>query len=200
MVELAQVREFMRGHVVDEMRRQHHQTPVEEYSPVGAAAAPTGPRVGKTYGQDAKPAQAHQLRNPFAEKLQRLRPHPVERSLAQSRPGLPHERSPARLGEPSADPALPFPDERLDIGDRGMAWGARLDSVPIDEQRDGPPLCAHKVVAQYAACELKLAKTPGDLRSRDDKWKLQLPQRRGHRLAMRLSIHSSTDRFSDSGV
>jgi hypothetical protein len=28
---------------------------------------------------------------------------------------------------------LLFPDERLDIGDRGMAWRARLDSVSIDE-------------------------------------------------------------------
>src|SRR5229473_2753357 len=139
MVELAQVRELMRGHVVDQMRRQHHQAPVEEYSPVGAAAPPAGLRVGKTHNQAAEPVRARELRDPFAEKLKRLPPHPIERSLAQarsvgepelepvvqephpdlsmpqrqghsapqprqSRSGLPHERSPARRGEPSADP------------------------------------------------------------------------------------------------
>src|SRR5882762_5106281 len=133
MVELAQVGELMRGHVVDQMWRQHHQAPVEEYSPVGAAAAPASPRVGKTHNQAAEPVRARELRDPFTEKLKRLPLHPIERSLAQarsvgepelepvvreprpdlsipqrqgysppqprqSRPGLPHERSPARLG------------------------------------------------------------------------------------------------------
>ena len=57
-----------------------------------------------------------------------------------------------------------------------------------------------EVVASLQASAYTLSKA-GDLRSpRNVKRKLQLPQRWGHRLAMRPSIHSSTDRFSDSGV
>src|ERR1700704_2270513 len=102
MVELAQVGELMRGHVVDQMWRQHHQAPVEEYSPVGAAAAPAGPCVGKTYNQAAEPVRARELRDPFTEKLKRLPPQPTERSLGQSR----------SVGSPEPDPGVrdPHPD------------------------------------------------------------------------------------------
>src|SRR5437879_4066772 len=84
MVELAQVGEFMRGHVVDERRREHHQAPVEEYSPVAAAAAPTGPRVREADARNAKTVRACQLCNTVAEELQRLPPHPSEHPLAQA--------------------------------------------------------------------------------------------------------------------
>src|SRR5712691_6119410 len=102
MVELAQVCEFMRGHVVDEMLGQHHQTPAEENSPVTATAAPTGLRVGKTHKQDAKPVRVRQKRNSLTEKLQRLPPHPIERSLAQTRSVGESELEPV-LREPHAD-------------------------------------------------------------------------------------------------
>src|SRR5712671_2521945 len=85
MVELAQMGELMRGDVVDQMRRQHHQAPVEEYSPVGAAAAPTGLRVGETDARDMKTERARQLCDAVAEELQRPLAHPSERPLAQAR-------------------------------------------------------------------------------------------------------------------
>src|SRR6266852_4943701 len=81
MVELAQVGELMRGHVVDQMRRQHHQAPVEEYSPVGAAAAPTGLRVGETDARNVKTERACQLSDALAEELPCPRPHQIERPL-----------------------------------------------------------------------------------------------------------------------
>src|SRR5712672_286465 len=85
MVELAQMGELMRGDVVDQMRRQHHQAPVEEYSPVGATAAPTGLRVGETDARDTKTERAGQLCDAVAEELQRPLAHPSERPLAQAR-------------------------------------------------------------------------------------------------------------------
>src|SRR5881296_1585246 len=106
MVELAQVGELMRRHVVDEMRRQHHQAPAEQYPPVGAAAAPTGLRAGDTYGRDAKSVQARQLRNPLTEKRERPATHPIERSLAQARPVGEPELEPV-LREPRADFSMP---------------------------------------------------------------------------------------------
>src|SRR5258708_9825519 len=93
MVELAQVGEFMRGHVVDQMRRQHHQAPVEEYSPVGAAAAPAGLRVRETDARNVKTVRARQLCDALAEELLCPRPHPIERPLAQA----------CSVGEPQSD-------------------------------------------------------------------------------------------------
>src|SRR6266513_2384889 len=168
MVEFAQVPKLMCGHVIDQMRRQHHQAPVEEYSPVGGAAPPAGLRVGEADASNAKTVRTRQLRDAVAEELQRPSSHPFERPLAQARsvgeserelsfrkpgagfsvpqrqghgpseprqpcPGLPDKGDPLRGGEALPDPMLLIPDERLDIGDRGMAWRTRLDSVPIDE-------------------------------------------------------------------
>src|SRR6266705_2981008 len=107
----------------------------------------------------------------------------------------------ARLGETPADPALFFPDERLDFRDRGVTRSPCLDAFSLDEQRDGSTPGAHEVVAQDAAGEPHLASAPGLLRLRRDvERQLQLPQGPGHRIAMRLSIHSSTDLFNDPGV
>src|SRR6266850_5153599 len=106
MVELAQVGELMRGHVVDQMRRQHHQAPVEEYSPVGAAAAPTGLRVGETDARNVKTERACQLCDALAEELLCPRPHPSERPLAQAR-SVGESQPELSFREPSAGFSVP---------------------------------------------------------------------------------------------
>src|SRR5258708_11209581 len=106
MVELGQVGEFMRGHVVDQMRRQHHQAPVEEYSPVGAAAAPAGLRVRETDARNVKTVRARQLCDALAEELLCPRPHPIERPLAQAC-SVGEPQSELSFREPSAGFSVP---------------------------------------------------------------------------------------------
>src|SRR6267378_6777513 len=108
MVELAQVGEFMRGHVVDEMRRQHHQPPAEQYSPVAAAAAPTSLRVRETDARNVKAVRVRQLCDALAEELECLRPDPIERPLAQTR----------SVGESELEPVLREPHAGLSMSQR----------------------------------------------------------------------------------
>src|SRR5260221_14130315 len=188
MVELAQVGELVRGHVVDQMRRQHHRAPVKEYPPVRAAAAPAGLRVGETDARNVKTERACEPCDALAEELQCPRPHPIERPLAQARsvgesqpelsrrepgagfsepqgqrhdpseprnlcPGLPDKSDTPRSGEALLDPALLFPDERLDIGERGMAGGPDIHTPRLDRQADGPAPGPPQPVTEDAAPE-----------------------------------------------